>query len=152
MTGAPDRAAGRSRSRSAPTRSCIDGAAPAKPDAGVVELADLLHRHLIGGLTLNAGRRHRVLAHAAPAAGPRPPEEVRADGGIAHLWATAGGPSIEIVEIDYAEVLREKQGDAAPPIDQIIAAALAGRAARARRLRRCALLLDIVGDPAKLDD
>ena len=31
------------------------------------------------------------------------------DGGIAHHWATAGGPSLEIQEIDYAEVLREKQ-------------------------------------------
>ena len=50
---------------------------------------------------------------------------MRADGGIAHLWTTAGGPSLEIIEIDYAEVLREKQGLAAT-IDQILAAALAG--------------------------
>ena len=41
------------------------------------------------------------------------------------LWATAGGPSLEIVEIDYAEVLREKEGEAAT-IEQVIAAALAG--------------------------
>jgi hypothetical protein len=37
----------------------------------------------------------------------RSPEDVRADGGIAKLWATAGGPSVEIQEIDYAEILRE---------------------------------------------
>jgi hypothetical protein len=55
----------------------------------------------------------------------RTPEEVRADGGITRLWATAGGPSLEIVEIDYAEVLREKAGEAAT-IEQVIAAALAG--------------------------
>ena len=35
-----------------------------------------------------------------------------------------GGPSLEIEEIDYAEVLREKQGEAAT-IDQILAAAMA---------------------------
>ena len=40
----------------------------------------------------------------------RTPDEVRNDGGIAHLWGTAGGPSVEIREIDYAEVLREKRG------------------------------------------
>ena len=80
----------------------------------------------------------------------RPPDEVRADGGIGSLWATAGGPSMEIVEIDYAEVLREKQGDAAA-------------ADRLDRRRACSgaqlelddsgmrLLLDIVGDPARLD-
>ncbi len=48
------------------------------------------------------------------------------------LWATAGGPSLEIVEIDYAEVLREKQGQAAT-IDQILAAALGGPQLAARR-------------------
>ena len=66
----------------------------------------------------------------------RPPEDVRADGGIAHLWATAGGPSLEIKEIDYAEVLREKQGDAAT-IEHIIAAALAGTDASSSTMRRC---------------
>ena len=55
----------------------------------------------------------------------RAPEEVRADGGIGHLWAAAGGPSVEIHEMDYAEVLREKKGEEAS-IDDIIAAALAG--------------------------
>ena len=63
----------------------------------------------------------------------RPADEVRADGGIGSLWATAGGPSMEIVEIDYAEVLREKQGDAAAA-DRLIAAAHERRAARARRV------------------
>src|SRR4029450_11010005 len=33
----------------------IGGAAPSKPDAAIGELADLLHRQLIGGVTLNAG-------------------------------------------------------------------------------------------------
>src|SRR5262245_11420894 len=78
-----------------PDRLLVGGAATPKPDAGITELADLLHRHLIGGLTLNTGVdadswRTLLLLLA------RAPEEVRSDGGIAHLWGTAGGPSIEI--------------------------------------------------------
>ena len=101
-----------------------DDAAMPKPDPAVTELAALLHRHLIGCLTLNAGAdagswRTLLLLLA------RAPEEVRADGGIARLWETAGGPSIEIIEIDYAEVLREKAGSQAS-IASIIAAAVSG--------------------------
>ena len=96
----------------------------AKPDGSVAELAALLHRHSIGMLTLNANvddEAWRTLLLLLA----RAPEEVRADGGIAHLWTTAGGPSIDIREIDYGEVLREKQGVAAT-IEQIIAAAING--------------------------
>ena len=125
----------------------VGGAAPPRPDPAIVELAELLHRQLIGAVTLNPGAdaqswRTLLLLLA------RAPEEVRADGGIRHLWATAGGPSIEIEEIDYAEVLREKQGMAATA-EQIVAAALAGtRLALDDSGTR--LLLDIVQDPAKL--
>ena len=97
---------------------------PAKPDPAVVELSELLRRHSIGSLTLNGGAdaaSWRTLLTLLA----RPPEDVRADGGIAHLWTTAGGPSVEIKEIDYAEVLREKQGDAAT-IERVLAAALSG--------------------------
>jgi HEAT repeat protein len=121
----------------------------AKPDAGIAELADLLHRHLIGGLTLNAGAdadswRTLLLLLA------RTPEDVRGDGGIRHLWATAGGPSIDIEEIDYAEVLREKQG-VAVAVEQILAAALAGSMLELDD-SGVRLLLDIVQDPAKLEE
>jgi HEAT repeat protein len=127
----------------------IDGAAPAKADAAIVELAEVLHRHQIGALTLNvgadAGSWRTLLLLLA-----RTPEEVRGDGGIAHLWATAGGPSIEIQEIDYAEVLREKQGYAMA-IEQVIAAALAGPQLQLDD-GTMEMLVEIVGDPAKLDE
>jgi hypothetical protein len=127
----------------------LDGAMAAKPDPAIAELAEVLERHLIGALTVNAGADaaswQTLLLLLA-----RTPEEVRADGGIVHLWTTAGGPSLEIVAIDYAEMLREKQGLAAT-IDQILEAALRGpqlelddTAVRA--------LVDIIGDPAKLDE
>lgn len=127
----------------------VGGLGPAKPDPAIVDLSELLRRQMIGTLTLNPGadaESWRTLLTLLA----RPPEEVRGDGGIAHLWSTAGGPSIEIQEIDYAEVLREKQGDAAA-IDRVIAAALAGPQFA---LDEAAMpgLLDIVGDPAKLDE
>jgi hypothetical protein len=102
----------------------LGGAAMPRPDQAVTELADLLHKHLIGSITVNAGveaESWRTLLLLLA----RLPEDVRADGGIAQLWSTAGGPSVEIQEVDYAEVLREKQG-AAVTLDRILAAALGG--------------------------
>lgn len=127
----------------------LDGGAVPRPDPSIAELAEVLYRHLIGSLTVNVGAdldswRTLLLLLA------RAPEDVRADGGIAHLWATAGGPSLEIQEIDYAEVLREKQGHAAT-IDQILAAALAGPQMELDDSAMRALV-DLVGDPARLTE
>ena len=130
-------------------RLLVNGAAAAKPDPAIAELAGLLHRHLIGGLTLNPGAdasswRTLLLLLA------RTPEEVRADGGIARLWSTAGGPSVEIQQIDYAEVLREKEGkDAA--LEEIIAAALAGPTLQLDD-SGMRLLLEILGDSTRLTE
>ncbi|HYT64812.1 MAG TPA: HEAT repeat domain-containing protein [Vicinamibacterales bacterium] len=125
----------------------IAEAAPSKPDTAIVELSDLLRRQLVGKLTLNAGANGeswRTLLMLLS----RPAEEVRADGGIASLWATAGGPSMEIVEIDYAEVLREKQGDEAAA-DRLVAAALSGAQLELDEASM-RTLLDMVGDPVRL--
>ena len=96
----------------------IGDASMAKPDAAVVELAEMLRRQLVGSLTLHPGTEaqswHTLLSLLS-----RAPEDVRADGGIGRLWTAAGVPSIEIREIDYSEVLRERQGEAAT-IDRII--------------------------------
>ncbi|MBA3298134.1 MAG: HEAT repeat domain-containing protein, partial [Acidobacteria bacterium] len=127
----------------------VGGAAMPKADQAVSELAELLHRHLIGALTVNAGidadswRTLLLLLSRAP-------EDVRADGGIAHLWATAGGPSVEIREIDYAEVLREKQGGAVT-VDRLIAAAMDGPQLQLDddEMQR---LLDLLGDAAQVDE
>jgi HEAT repeats/PBS lyase HEAT-like repeat len=125
----------------------IGDAAPAKPDAAIVELSDLLRRQLVGRLTLNPGvdaESWRTMLMLLS----RPADEVRADGGIASLWATAGGPSMEILEIDYAEVLREKQGDAAA-IERLVSAAMGDQLELDESGMR--LLLDIVGDPVRLN-
>ena len=67
---------------------------PQQPDPAIGELAEVLYRHMIGAMTVNAAAdadswRTLLLLLA------RTPEEVRADGGIAQLWATAGGPSLD---------------------------------------------------------
>ena len=132
-----------------PDNLLIGDAMLAKPDQGVRELAELLYRHLIGALTINAGAdadSWRTLLLLLS----RTPEEVRADGGIAHLWATAGGPSVEIREVDYAEVLREKKGEGAS-IDDIIAAALAGTPLQLDDEGLDALLA-MLADPEKVDE
>ena len=104
-----------------PGRLLVDGAAPARPDPALGELADLLHRHRIGSLVVRSGTdaetwRALLLLLA------RAPEENLADGGIARLWTRTGGPSVEIREIDYAEVLRQRAGAAAAVIDEVVAA------------------------------
>ena len=127
----------------------VGGAAPARGDSAIAELAALLHRQLVGAITLNAGidaESWRTLLLLLA----RAPEEVRSDGGIRHLWATAGGPSIEIEEIDYAEVLREKQGTTATA-EEVMAAALAGRSLELDD-SGMRLLLDIVQDAGRLQE
>ncbi len=132
-----------------PGELLISNAGLAKPDQSVRELAELLHQHLIGAMTVNAGAdagSWRTLLLLLS----RPPDEVRSDGGIAHLWATAGGPSVEIREIDYAEVLREKRG-LIVAIDQIIAAAVDGTDLQLDDESIDALMA-MLGDDAQLDE
>jgi hypothetical protein len=128
------------------TSLLLNGAAAPRPDPAIAELADVLYRHTIGALTVNpsadANSWRTLLLLLA-----RAPEDVRSDGGISRLWATAGGPSLDIVEIDYAEVLREKEGQAAT-IDQIIEAAMAGPQVQLDDAAIQALLA-IVGEPEK---
>jgi HEAT repeat protein len=124
----------------------IANAAPAKPDPAIVELSDLLRRQAIGSLTVNAGADAESWRTLLRLLG-RPPEDVRADGGIATLWATAGGPSLEVVQIDYAEVLREKPADA-EFVDKLVASALGQTLELDESGMR--LLLELVGDPARL--
>ena len=58
----------------------------------------------------------------------RTPESVRTDGGIARVWTTMAGRHVELREIDYAEVLRERSGGETAVWNQIITNCLQGSA------------------------
>ena len=105
----------------------IDDRAPARPDASVVELAELLHGRLIGTLRMDAGAsqddwRALLLLLA------RPVDDLIADGGIHQLWTATGRGHFEIHEIDYAEVLRERRSSNGADWDRVLANCLKGEA------------------------
>ncbi len=87
----------------------LDDRAPAKPDAALTELATLLHSHLIGEMTVHPGGDIEAWRAFLLLVG-RSPESVRTDGGIARVWTTMAGRHVDLREIDYAEVLRERAG------------------------------------------
>ncbi len=110
-----------------PTSLLLGGRSPIRVDAAVGELATLLHEHLVGELTIYPGGdieawRSFLLLLA------RTPDSVRADGGIARLWMTTGAQHVELREIDYAEVLRERREGREAVWERVIASCLQGQA------------------------
>jgi HEAT repeat protein len=108
-----------------PNTLLVDERSPLRPDAAVIELATLLHSHLIGAMTVHTGgeaeewRKFLLLLARAP-------ESVRSEGGISRAWATLAGRHVELREIDYAEVLREKSGGTSAAWEQIVSNCLDG--------------------------
>jgi hypothetical protein len=92
-----------------PDTLMVGGRGFAKPDTSVTELAALLHQQLIIELTLldrlDNDQWHTFLTLLA-----KPPEDARAVGGVVKAWEETGNKQIELKEIDYAEVLRERSG------------------------------------------
>jgi hypothetical protein len=126
----------------------VAGAAPPRPDAAIAELAQLLHQHAVGSFVVQGGADQETW-RALLLLLARSPEDNRSDGGIAQLWRRSGGPSIEIHEIDYAEVLREREGDQAR-LDEIIAACLKDSPRLELNDEAMLALLAVVKDPEKL--
>ncbi|HEY2904474.1 MAG TPA: HEAT repeat domain-containing protein [Vicinamibacterales bacterium] len=126
----------------------LDGRAPARGDAAVGELAALLHSHLIGEIlirpagTAEAWRQFLLLLG-------RTPESIRTEGGVARAWATLAGQHIELREIDYAEVLRERAHGESAAWERVIVSCLQGDAVDLtdEAIRE---LLGVAGDPARL--
>jgi HEAT repeat protein len=128
-----------------PASLLLEGRSPVRPDAAVVELAALLHEHLVGELTIHPGGnldawRSFLLLLA------RTPDSVRADGGIARLWMTTGAPHVELREIDYAEVLRERHEGREAVWERVIATCLQGQAFDLNP-EAAAILAEIAEDP-----
>ena len=131
-----------------PDSMLLDGRMPLRIDQAVRELAALLHDHLVGEITIHPGGdvdawRSFLLLLA------RTPESVRTDGGIGRLWTTMAGRHVELREIDYAEVLRERAGGQAAVWEQVLASCLAGDSfALSEDAIRS--LSEIAGDPQRL--
>ncbi len=125
----------------------LDGRAPDRADRAVGELASLLHDHLVGEIVIHpggsAGSWRGFLMLLA-----RSPEALRADGGIARQWTTIGSRHLEVREIDYAEVLRERRGGESAVWERVIQSCLH---AEAFDLTPEAIqaLVDIAGDPQR---
>jgi HEAT repeats/PBS lyase HEAT-like repeat len=103
----------------------VGGQALARPDQAVSELASMLHAHSVGEL--------RVMAPLEPAGWhaflvliAQTPSDIRDEGGITRAWESAGGGPLEVREIDYAEVLRERDGGDDSDWSSILGAYLQG--------------------------
>jgi hypothetical protein len=136
-----------------PDTMMVDGRGLPKADGAVTDLALLLHRHQIGELTLlaplTAGAWHMLLSLLA-----MPPEDVRREGGVTRAWQLAGGGPVEIREIDYAEVLKERiEGTGVDATwDELIASCLTGDMRGALDEKTLASLLEIARDPQRLGE
>jgi hypothetical protein len=100
----------------------------ARADATVSELALLFHAHLIGQAIVHPGGDVEAWRSFLLLLG-RPPESIRAEGGVARLWGAAAHGHVELREIDYAEILRERTAGESAVWNDIIAHCLQGDAA-----------------------
>jgi hypothetical protein len=103
----------------------LEGRVPKRHDQALTELAALLHDHVVGELVIHPGGDADAWRSFLRLLG-RSPDAVRAEGGIARLWATMPGGHLEVREIDYAEVLRERKGGRSPLWEQIVSGSLSG--------------------------
>jgi HEAT repeat protein/PBS lyase HEAT-like repeat-containing protein len=106
-----------------PDNMLMGGAASPKPDQAVRETAALLHDHMIGLITLHSSPDPdgwlpflHILAKSF--------DDVRAAGGIGRLWAATGQRHLELQELDYADILRERAGAQESHWNDIIRACL----------------------------
>jgi hypothetical protein len=105
----------------------LNGRPLERTDASIAELAAILHEHRIGEITVRAGGDVEAWRALLLLLG-RSADAVRAEGGISRLWTTMAGRHVDIREIDYAQVLRERRSGDAAGWDQVIANCLQGDA------------------------
>jgi hypothetical protein len=133
----------------APDNLLLDGAGSPKPDQAVRETAALLHDHMIGLVTLHSSPDPdgwlpflNILAKSF--------DEVRSAGGIGRLWAATGQRHLELREIDYADILRERAGGQHSHWNDIIRACLnLDSPLDDDALRR---LMEVCGDPERFSE
>jgi hypothetical protein len=132
-----------------PDNLLLDGAASPKPDQAVRETAALLHDHMIGLITLHSSPDPdawlpflNILAKSF--------DEVRTAGGIGRLWAATGQRHLELQEIDYADILRERASGQESHWDDIIRASLNLDSPLDEETLRG--LMEVCGDPERFSE
>jgi HEAT repeats len=128
----------------------LEGRSAARSDGALEELATLLHSQSIGEVRLTADlsseQWHVFLTLVA-----RPPEDLRAQGGISESWKAAGVAGLELRQIDYAEVLRERQGRRDGEWPEVLANYLEGDLSDLDD-EALAALLEIAGDAGRFQE
>jgi HEAT repeat protein len=133
-----------------PDNLLVSGRATARPDAAIGELALLLHEHMVGQITVQAGVEMTAWRTLLALLGSSP-EDVRARGGLARALTTAGGVGIEIAEIDYSGLIKDRTAGEQASWETIISACLQ-RDAIDLDEETLRLLSEIAQDPARLAD
>jgi HEAT repeat protein len=131
-------------------RLLLHGQRPVRSDPALGELAALLHAHRVGELAVYAGAdadTWRGLLQLLA----RTPERLRTEGGIARCWAATGHRLIEVFEIDYRELLRERPDGSPVARDDVIASCLLGGELTWSD-EAIRYLLQVAGDVATLSD
>lgn len=121
-----------------------------RADLAVTELAVLLHAHAVGELIVLPGTdaelwRAFLLLIAEPS------EEVRGRGGIAKVWASEPRPGIQVREIDYGAVLKDRSRGESQGWTAIVANCLQGGGVELDD-NALDILLDILRSPDRLGD
>ncbi|HEY7290816.1 MAG TPA: HEAT repeat domain-containing protein [Vicinamibacterales bacterium] len=124
----------------------LDDRPPARTDGAISELAAILHGHVIGRMVVIPGGDVEAWRSFLLLIG-RTAEAVRAEGGISRVWTTTGGRHVELTEIDYAEVLRERSAGRPATWDRVIASCLQGAALDEEAVTE---LLSTAADPDRL--
>lgn len=131
-----------------PDTLLVGGRSLSRPDQAVTELAAMLHAHSVGELNVT-GVLEAPAWHAFLVLISQSPAEIRDEGGITRAWESAGGGPLEVRQIDYGEVLRERAGKENSDWENILTAYLQGEQTDLDDSMLSALL-EIANEPQRL--
>lgn len=134
-----------------PDKLLVNGSAAERPDSAIGELASLLHGHSAGSFVLHPTVSVDTWRTMLRLLG-RSPEDVRAEGGIGQLWTDSGTEGIDVREVDYAGILRERQGEAGASLEDIVTSCFQDLDTLASDDEAMQALLEVVGDSSKLEE
>lgn len=131
-----------------PDTLLVGGRSLLRPDQAVTELAAMLHAHSVGELNIT-GMLEAPAWHAFLVLISQSPADIRDEGGITRAWESAGGGPLEVRQIDYGEVLRERAGSDNSDWENILTAYLQGEQTDLDDTM-LATLLEIANEPQRL--